>query len=139
MKKITVLAATFLTLGFTSKAQCDKRIKWVASKTEFVEASGNVNTKDEKVEVTTSKEKFLVVAEDGEEKLNGDITDYSCKWKDKDNGKITFKTVVTDKSGDVRHATITIETINGKTTMLLDAEEEQTKIRLAIDSYEEVK
>jgi hypothetical protein len=46
---------------------------------------------------------------------------------------------VTDKSGDVRHATFTIETKDGKTTIMVEAGEEQTKIRLAIDSSEVMK
>ncbi len=71
--------------------------------------------------------------------MKGDITNYSCKWKDKQNGKTTFKTVLLDKQGNTRHATITIEAVNGKTTILLEAEEENTKIKLNVDAFEKVK
>jgi hypothetical protein len=44
-----------------------------------------------------------------------------------------------NKEGKTRHATITIEAVNGKTTILLRAEEEETVIKLNIDTFEEVK
>jgi hypothetical protein len=140
MKKIIVLIAAFTATGLVSKAQCDKNIKWTSSKSEFLDTSGNFqHANDEAVEVTTTPTKITVVrGASGEHIMNGDITDYSCKWKDKQNGKTTFKSVLVEND-KTRHATITIEAINGKTTILLQAEEEPTVIRLNIDSFEEIK
>ncbi len=141
MKKITVLVAACIIFGFASKAQCDQTIKWTSSKSEFLDTSGNLqHANDEAVEVTTTPTKISILRHGAEEdEMNGNITNYSCKWKDKRNGKTTFKSVLLDKKGKIRHATITIEAVNGKTTILLQAEEEQTIIKLNIDAFEEVK
>lgn len=141
MKKITILVAAFIALSFISKAQCDQNIKWTSSKSEFLDTSGNFqHANDEAVEVTTSPTKISIVRHGAQEDtMKGNITNYSCKWKDKQNGKTTFKSVLLDTQGTTRHATITIEAVNGKTTILLQAEEEPTIIRLNINSFEEVK
>jgi len=141
MKKITVLVAACIVFGFASKAQCDQTIKWTSSKSEFLDTSGNLqHANDEAVEVTTSPTKISILRHGTQEdEMKGDITNYSCKWKDKQNGKTTFKTVLLDKQGNTRHATITIEAVNGKTTILLEAEEENTKIKLNVDAFEKVK
>ncbi len=141
MKKITVLVAACIVFGFASKAQCDQTIKWTSSKSEFLDTSGNLqHANEEAVEVTTSPTKISILRHGTQEdEMKGDITNYSCKWKDKQNGKTTFKTVLLDKQGNTRHATITIEAVNGKTTILLEAEEENTKIKLNVDAFEKVK
>lgn len=142
MKKITLLVSVIMATTFTAKAQCDKTIKWTCSKQEFLDTLGNFrNERDEAVEVITTPKKISVMRHESEDQtLEGDITDYSCNWKDKQNGKITFKSLLVDsKENKTRHATITIEAVNGKTSILLRAEEEETVIKLDVDSYEEVK
>ncbi len=139
MKKIAACTMLLLAIGFTSMAQCNKKMKWKALKTEFVRSSGEVDSKDEAVTVTTGQDSISVVAENGEEAMMGKITDYVCNWNDKNSGKINFKSEVTDKQGTIRHATVTIESKDGKVTILLEATEEDTKIRLPVDAYEEVK
>ena len=141
MKKITVMAVACIFLGLVSKAQCDQNIKWISSKSEFIDTSGKLeHADDETVEVTTSATKVSIVPHgSAEETLNGDITDYSCNWQDKQNGKTSFKAALVDARGDTLHATITIEAVNDKTTILLEAEEMPSKIRLNIASFEEVK
>jgi hypothetical protein len=139
MKKTIFLATVCFALSFASKAQCDKNIKWISSKSEFIDtANGNVDkSKDESVELTASPKKvFISIKGDHPDSMTGDVTDYSCDWKEQ-NGKIVFKSILTDKEGEVRHATITIEKIDGKMTASLKAEEESTEIRLTIDSFEE--
>ena len=135
MRKISVLAAGFLLTAFAAIAQCETPTTWIASKIEFLKSSGEVQTKPGTVTVTTDQKNIHVVTADGDEELKGNITDYTCNWQDSTNGMIGFKSEVTDKSGDVHHATIKIEAKDGKITFYLEAEEEQTKIRLPIDSY----
>jgi hypothetical protein len=142
MKKIMLFIGAIITTIFTANAQCNKTIKWTCSKQEFLDTAGNhLREQSESVEVTTTPKKISVVRHASEEQtLEGDITDYDCKWKDKQNGKTTFKSLLVDnKENKTRHATITIEAVNGKTTILLQAEEEETMIKLDIDSFEEVK
>ena len=141
MKKITVLVSVLMSIALFTKAQCDKTIKWTATKEDFLDSAGNLqNSQNETVEVTTTPTKVSIVRSAGVQTMQGDITNYSCKWKDKQNGKTVFNSLLLDsKENKTRHATITIEAINGKTTILLRAEEEGTVIKLNIDSFEEVK
>ena len=136
MKKVTTLAIIFLLAGVAVKAQCDKKTKWTASKMEMIDTAGNVQSRDGIITVITGDGKILVTAED--EELSGTITDYICKWQDKNNGSMSFKSELTDKQGILRHATITIEAKEGNTVILLDAKEEQTKIRLPVNDYQEI-
>ena len=137
MKKIALMAVAFLLFGLASKAQCNKTIKWTAPKIEYIDTSGNVRSEDQIVTVTTGNGKVLVIAKNGEEEMKGDIANYSCNWNST-NGKMQFKSELTDKRGKLRHATITIESKEGKTTILMEAQEEQTKLRLPVDTYEAV-
>lgn len=135
MRKISMLAAGFLFVGLAANAQCEGKTTWIASKTEFIRSSGETQSKPGTVTITTDKQNFSVVTADGEEELNGPITDYVCNWKDSSNGDISFKSEIRDKQGELRHATVTIQAKDGKTIVTLEATEEQTKIRLPIDNY----
>jgi hypothetical protein len=142
MKKITVLVCAFIATAFIANAQCDKNIKWTSSKTEILDTAGSVlKQRDEAVEVTTTPSKISIIRHDEQDhRMEGDVTNVVCKWQDKQNGKTTFKSALLDPDENkTRHATITIEAVNGKTIILLQAEEETTAIRLNIDSSEEVK
>lgn len=142
MKKITILIAACMALGLSLKAQCGKNIKWTSSKTQFLDTAGSFqHENDEAVDITTTPSKISIVRHGEEEHhMEGDITDLSCKWTDKQNGKTTFKTLLLDPDENkTRHATITIEAVKGKTTIMLRAEEEATIIKLNVDSFEEVK
>jgi hypothetical protein len=141
MKKTIVMVAICVTLSLVSKAQCNQNIKWTSSKTEFLDAANKLeHANDETVIVTASQTKITIVPHGStEETMTGDITGYACNWTDKQNGKTSFKSVLVDASGDRKHATINIEAVNGKTTILLEVEERPSKIKLYIYSFEEVK
>lgn len=136
MRKILVLATSLVLITCTVHAQCGTKTKFTASKTEFIKSDIVVNTKNESVIFIADKQNVDVNIGDGEDELKGTITDYACNFTDANNGSISFKSEVTDKSGDVRHATFTIDTKNGKTVITLVATEEETKIRLYIDNSE---
>ena len=141
MKKITVFIAVCIAASMVSSAQCDQSMKWTSSKSDFLDTAGNFQRSDaETVDVTTTQKKITIVRNNSDTQLmSGDVTNYSCKWKDKQNGKTSFNSVLVEPGGKTRHATITIEAVNGKTTILLEAPEENTKIRLNVNSAVEVK
>lgn len=138
MRKISALASGLLLVSFAATAQCTGKTQWTASTTEFISPSGDVQSKPGIVTVTTDKENFMLTTANGEEEMKGSITGYTCNWKDSLNGSISFTSELTDKEGRVRHATISIEAKEGKTTILMAATEEETKIRLPVDGYEAV-
>ena len=139
MRKIFVLAAAFISIASAVNAQCDAKTKFTASKADFIKPNGDTTTRLQKVVVIAGKQHVDVVIADGEDEMKGDVTDYVCSFPDANNGTINFKSEVTDKGGDVRHASFTIETKDGKTIIQVEAKEEETKIRFSVDSSEAVK
>ena len=142
MKKVLTVAAACFVLSMAAKAQqCEKTIKWTTTKSEFIDTSGNVQrSKDEVVTVTVNSKTVAITMHgpEGEEGMKGDVSDYACNWKDDKNGKTVFKSIVTDTQGTERHATVTIESVNGQATILLRAEEEPQSIKLTVASVEEI-
>jgi hypothetical protein len=138
--KTAIFAVICVALSIALKAQCNKNIKWTSSKSEFIDTAGNVQqSRDETVELTTGSKKIsIVLTGEHADSMTGDVSDYTCNWKDSQNGKAVIKSTLVDAEGKTRHATITIEEVSGKTNILLVAEEEPTKIRLSVASFEEV-
>ncbi|QEC67568.1 hypothetical protein FRZ67_09790 [Panacibacter ginsenosidivorans] len=141
MKKFFVLIIAFIATGLVSKAQCEGATKWTCTKMKVVDASGNtVHEKEENVIVEVGSKNIEVTPEDQQDHMTGAVSDYKCQWPEPGkNGKTIVKGEVTDAGGKLRHATITIEGINGKITITLEAPEETTKIVLDVKSYEAVK
>ena len=139
MRKILVLAAAFMSIASAVNAQCDSKTKFTASKADFIKSGGDTETRQQTVVLTADKQNVDVIIDGGQDELKGDVTDYVCNFTDANNGTMSFKSEVTDKSGDIRHASFTIETKDGKTTILVEAKEEDTRIRLSVDSSETVK
>lgn len=109
---------TSLIFTIAVKAQCNKNIKWNASKAEFIDTTtGNVAKTNNNpiVLITNTKTVSIVLKGDHSDSLYGDVTNYSCNWTDKQNGKIFFNSLLTDAE-KTRHATITIESVDGKIT-----------------------
>jgi hypothetical protein len=140
MKKLFVIMTALLLTGMASKAQCDGTTKWNCTKMKIVDASGNVmNEKDEKVVVEINNKNITVTPEDESHKMEGPVNEFNCTWKDTGkNGKTIIKTDLTDPE-KLRHATVTIEAIDGKITITFEATEETTKIILDVKDFETVK
>ena len=138
MRKIFVLAAAFISIVSAVNAQCDAKTKFTASKANFIKSNGDTETRQQTVVLTADKQNVDVLIAGGQDELKGSVTDYVCNFTDANNGTMSFKSEVTDKGGDVRHASFTVETKDGKTTILLEAKEEETRIRLSVDSTETV-
>jgi hypothetical protein len=140
MKKLLVITTVFLLAGTISKAQCDGVTKWNCTKMKIVDESGNVmKEKDESITVQVSNKNINVSTEDASHNMEGPVTDFTCKWAEAGkNGKTIIKSDLTD-SEKLRHATVTIEAVDGKITITLEAPEETTKIVLEVKDYEAVK
>lgn len=141
MKKFFVLTIAFITVAIISKAQCDGITKWSCTKMKIIDESGNtVHEKDEHVTLEISNKNISVTPEDDPDKMNGAVSDYTCNWPEPGkNGKTILKSELTSNDGKLRHATVTIEAVNGKITITLEATEEPTKIVLEVAEYAAVK
>jgi hypothetical protein len=139
MKKI-VLAV--LLLGGTSAAfaQCDKHVLLSSSKTEYTDASGNVErTEDEKSTVEINKDTILI-SPGHEQTMTGTIVSKTCNWTVPfKEGKSVMKVqLVNAEGGETRNLTITIEGKEGKLTLLAVMDEmPDRQIRVPLDSFKE--
>ncbi len=90
-------------------------------------------TKEVKVMMEISKTDVKVTFNDDEHSvLSGPVKESKCNWKIPfKNGESVIKTNLSDVSGDLKHATITIDGKDGTITIVVEAEERPNqKIRL---------
>lgn len=140
MKSI-IVALFLLVAGSTmSLAQCGKKITLTSSKTEHLDGTGTLqNTEDEQIVIDISKSDITVLAENGNQKMNGPIKSNVCEWKiPYKEGKMVITTTLSNDNGEQKDFTITIEGKDGKVTLLAESPDTpDRKIRLALDKFEE--
>src|SRR6188474_3992188 len=142
MSNISIALAVILLTGLEGISQCDKKMKWNASKAEMYDNNGTLlDTKTGSIIVETDQQKISVVfKESSEAGLEGTIKEKACEWKEAfRNGKTIYHTSV-NIDGKTSDATFTVEAKDSKTTITLAIEIMQgKKFLLYIDTYEEVK
>jgi hypothetical protein len=125
----------------TTNAQCDKKSTFTSSKTEFLNASKEVQeTKEETVNISFDKSSLTILINGGaEDKMTGEIKSTTCSWKlPYKEGSAVMQVLLSDPRGDQKNATITLEGKEGKVSMLLEIEGmPDRKIRLRADSFKE--
>lgn len=143
MKKVILSATVLVALVIGARAQCDKKITWSATKTEFLDTSGNVEHEDDNAVViqTNSKEVIITPNNNEDEAIHGDVKELVCDWKEAfKNGKTSFKSSLKDPRGDEKNGTVVIEGKDGKIVFLFDvsgADGRKFRIRVYIDSHQE--
>jgi hypothetical protein len=139
MKTITLIFS-LLVVGCTmSFAQCEKNLVLTSSKTEHMNANGEVQrTDDETAKIELSKTAVNVSVND-EHKITGIIKSQTCDWKVPfKEGKTVIKAVVTNDQGEERNVTITIEGKEGKVTLLFEMDDmPDDRILVGIDKFAE--
>ena len=140
MKKLLVITTVLLLAGTVSKAQCDGTTKWTCTKMKIVDASGNVvQEKEDNIVVLVSNKNISVTPGDDSHKMEGPVTEFNCTWSAPGKtGKTILKSDLQDAE-KLRHATVTIEAVDGKMTITFEAQEETTKIVLDVKDFENVK
>ncbi|HMG83890.1 MAG TPA: hypothetical protein VK559_12690 [Ferruginibacter sp.] len=134
---VVVLAFAFNAAGF---AQCDKKVVLTSSTTEYLDSNNVVERSvPENTTIKIDKSASLTIAPGKDHEMNGTITQNICNWKvPYKEGKSIIKATLTDKSGDVKTATITIEGKEKKITFLLEvAEMPGKKIRISVNTFQE--
>ena len=82
----------------------------------------------------------MTITPGGEEnKMSGPVKSVVCNWKTAfKEGKTVIKAILTDRSGDAKDVTITIEGKDGKVTLLAEVDEmPDHKIKVTLDKFEE--
>jgi hypothetical protein len=142
MQNIILALVISLLTSVASFAQCDKKVKWQASKAEMVDENGTVvDTKEGAIVITTDAKtvKFEIVGSDSET-AEGTVSSTTCEWKDAfKNGKTTYKAAMVGRDGNGQQADITIEGKDGKLILTLELEKfNGKKVRVNIDKYETI-
>lgn len=140
MQNIILAFAIVLLTSVSAFAQCDKKVKWQATKAEMLDESGTVvDSKQGTINITAdSKNISLEIVENPGDKLEGAITEHSCEWKEAfKNGKTSFKATLNNPNGETSAATFNIEGKDGKLiiTFQLDRMNGKT-IRIAVEKHE---
>ncbi len=136
-----LLAATALIFSLASNAQCATKVLYTISKLEMLDSAMQVtDTKDVTATFATSPSGIFVHKSEKEgDTMAGTIIKATCNWAEPyKNGKVVIVSDIHQTNEDLAGATITIEAINGKITILMHAVEYPDKlIRLLVDKYEE--
>jgi hypothetical protein len=140
MQNIILAFAIVLLTSVSAFAQCDKKVKWQATKAEMLDQSGTVvDTKQGTINITTdSKNITLEIVENPGDKLEGTISEHSCDWKEAfKNGKTSFKANLNNPNGETAVGTFTIEGKDGKLTITMQLDRMDGKIvRIVVDKHE---
>ena len=144
MKIILITLFMLATADTISFAQCDKKVSLTSSKTEHLDANGNLkHADDEKTVVEFSKSDITVTIthDGGDEKLTGKINTNVCTWQMPFKvGKTLLNVTLSKDDGQSRDFAITIEGKDGKLTLWAESKEEpDDKIQLPIDKFDEAK
>jgi hypothetical protein len=145
MKAVLITLVLLATGSAMSFAQCDKKVTLVSSKTEHMDANGNLtHTDDEKTIVEFNNTDITVtVSHDGGDgdKMTGKVHSDICTWQVPfKTGKTLLNVTLNRSDGQSRDFAVMIEGQDGKITLRAESKEEpDDKIQLPIDKFEEVK
>jgi hypothetical protein len=137
MKKLMLLPVLLL-LVHVSYAQCHEELMLQASKTEYLNAAGVLERSvDESSTIEIGKTKVVIKPGNADQVMTGTITSDTCNWKSPyTEGLTVIEAVFDDPSAEQRHATIRLEGVGGKVTMLMEVKEmPERKIRVTIDKF----
>jgi hypothetical protein len=141
MKKIVFVVFITLVFGKLSFGQCDKKITWQSTKSEFLDAAGKVqNTREDSLWIETGTKDITVNhANVAEDQLKGTIKEVACNWSEPfKNGKTIIKAAITDASGNGTDGVLTIEGKEGDITITLSMDNMQGKqIRIFVNKFQE--
>jgi hypothetical protein len=142
MKTIALALSLLIAGSAVSYAQCGKKFTITTSKTEHLDAKGNLtHADDEKAVVVIGKTdlNITVTGANDEHKMTGTIKADTCNWPVAyKEGKTVLKVVISNENGEDKNVTITITGKDGKVTLLFEMEGEgDDRIRVTADKFEE--
>jgi len=141
MKKIILLVLVFVTVNKWSNAQCNKKILWTSTKEEFLDVNGQVTHTDEDSVTLEVSDSGITINHNNipQDELKGTIKEINCNWSEPfKTGKTTFKSDLTEVSGDEHNGNFTIEGKDGQISVLMELTDKGgMKIKLYVNRYEE--
>ena len=140
MKNSAIIIILLIALSYTGFAQCDTKTILTSSTTEYLD-SNNVVERSEPEKTVIRIDKSTLSITPGDHEMKGTIKENSCNWTvPYKEGKSIIKSAITDQSGDIKNATLSLEGKDGKVILVVEiAEMPGKKIRVSIDTFEEDK
>jgi hypothetical protein len=141
MKKMILLASAAIAFSLTVNAQCPTKVLYTLSKMEMLDSGMHVtDTRDITATLETSATGIFIHKSENEgDTMTGTINKATCDWREPyKNGKVVMICDMHDEHEDLKSATMTIEAVDGKITILLNAvEHPEMRLRLQVAKYEE--
>ncbi|OOQ59218.1 hypothetical protein [Mucilaginibacter pedocola] len=135
--KKALLGFAFILAGITiSFAQCDKKVTFKSSKTNYYNDKDELERSADEETIVTFTQKDITLTPDNHP-MTGDVKNYVCGWTEPfKTGKTTFNATLTENSREI-HATISIEGKDGKVVLTFTADEMPgKKIKVVADKFE---
>ena len=130
MKKIILSLSLIACCGAAAIAQCNQTVRFISAKTDFVNATGATEqSKNEQTQITfNDSEMSLLVNGNVEEKQKGKVRSVNWGWKKNNReGKTILNALLTNKKGESKNATVTMEGKDGEINMLLEVDNQPTR------------
>lgn len=133
------LLAALACSSATAFAQCGKDVVLNSSKTEYLNAAGDVQRTVEEDCVITIDKKQMTIAPADKEAMTASVVSAACEWKEAfKTGKTTVQVKFKDRDGSDKDATITIEGKDGKITCQMTQKDRPDRvIKVVADKFEE--
>lgn len=136
MKKIFLSFLLLSGIGITSYAQCNQSVTFNSTKTDYLDASGSVQSSKAENTLVNFDNQDLSIVSNGEQ-LSGAITSSSCDWKKSfSEGKTVLKANVSNQQGVSKSTTVTMEGKDGNVSLLIEMENSPSKkLQLTSDAF----
>ncbi len=125
----------------TAFAQCGKDLVLTSSKTEYLNAAGEVQRTVEEDCVITLEQTKITIAPADKEVMTATVVSSTCEWKETfKTGKTTVQATFKDRDGSEKDATITVEGKDGKIICQMTQKDRPDRVvRVAAVKFEERK
>ncbi len=136
MKKMIFSLLLCSATGIASYAQCNGKVTFNASKTDYLDAKGTVQqSKTENTLVNFDNQDVTILCNG--EQITGSVVTSSCDWKKKFvEGKTILKANINGKNGDSKNATLTMEGKDGIVSLLVEVDDMPSrKYLLPVDDF----
>lgn len=140
MKKQILLLLLSVATGIFSYGQCNKKIALYGSSFEMLNASDEVQLKDDRA-INIVYDSKLILFTPGDITMNGTVDSIKCDWKTPfKEGKTVIKCSIARTDGTTVNATLTIEGKNGQNILIAEFDgSDYQKLRLNLEKFEESK
>jgi hypothetical protein len=140
MKKQILLLLLAVVTSVFSYGQCDKKIMLYGSSFEMLNASDEVQLKDDR-SISIVYDSKLILYTPGDITMKGTVDSIKCDWKTPfKEGKTVIKSTITRTDGTTVNATLTIEGKNGQNILIAEFEgSDYPKMRVRLEKFEESK